>query len=347
MFNKSFIIKFENMDDKVSIIVPVYNGEKYLSNCLDSIINQTYRNFELFIINDGSTDKTFDIATRYKKLDRRINLINKVNEGVSVSRNIGISKSSGKYLCFVDADDFLEKNAIELLVNSMKKEKADLVIGSYNILRRKKVTKKNILIEDYMDKEKLINIIIENNILLATPWGKLFKTEIIKKNQIRFDEKMEIAEDTVFNLEYLDKISNISIISDVVYNYVLGGYASNLKYHKDINYSYYRLLGVYIKLSKDLNGVNLSKRKKMFLNLIIEHYCIFCSKNEAIKMICETFRLFYKISEINFKLHNVEIRNDNFDESQIVKLYNIYLSRHFVHILYRRIVRKLRLIIRF
>ena len=106
-----------NDNDKVSIIVPVYNAEKYLIRCVDSIINQTYKNLEIILINDGSIDNSLEIMKKYKVIDNRIIIIDKKNEGVSIARNVGIKSSSGKYICFVDSDDYIENNMIQILDN--------------------------------------------------------------------------------------------------------------------------------------------------------------------------------------------------------------------------------------
>ena len=123
------------MEELVSIILPIYNAEKYLERCLESIITQTYANIEIILINDGSTDNSINIIKEYAIKDSRIIIIDKENEGVSVARNIGILKARGKYICFVDADDYIEKSMIEKMKCCIDKENVDLVrINYYNIM---------------------------------------------------------------------------------------------------------------------------------------------------------------------------------------------------------------------
>ena len=114
---------------KVSIIVPIYNAEEYLPKCIDSLINQTYQNIEIILLNDGSTDNTQNIIASYK--DKRIIAINKKNTGIADTRNEGIKKSTGEYIMFVDSDDYLELNSIELLIKKLEKDKSDIVMFNY------------------------------------------------------------------------------------------------------------------------------------------------------------------------------------------------------------------------
>lgn len=115
----------------VSIVVPVYNGEKTIERCLASLHNQTYRNMEILVVDDGSTDHTYRILDKYKRLDRRFHIINKKNTGVSDSRNVGIELAAGRYLQFVDGDDWLTANAVECLVRAAEENRCDMVISDF------------------------------------------------------------------------------------------------------------------------------------------------------------------------------------------------------------------------
>ena len=116
------------MNDKISIIVPVYNVEKYLDECIQSIINQTHKNIEIILINDGSTDNSLSILRKYEGIDKRIIVINQENKGLSASRNIGIKKSTGKYISLIDADDIIHPRMIELLYKEIKNNNCDISI---------------------------------------------------------------------------------------------------------------------------------------------------------------------------------------------------------------------------
>lgn len=203
----------------VSVILPVFNSEVTIKRCIDSILTQKFKNFELVVINDGSTDSSRDIIENYLKEDDRIKLENIDNCGVSNARNIGINLSKGKYITFVDADDYLEDNYLEVLFNEIEKNDCELVICGY----RKILKTKNIVIKpkhtgiynnnDFID-------IFENlyaDILLNSPWNKIFF-----KNSINnyFDIDINLGEDLLFNIDYIKNIHKISVIEDILYNYV-------------------------------------------------------------------------------------------------------------------------------
>ena len=203
---------------KVSIIVPVYNGQDFINRCLNSLINQTYSNVEIIVINDGSTDNSLDLL---KKYNDKIILINKENSGVSDSRNLGLEKASGDYIMFCDIDDWYEKVTVE---------KAVCEIGNYDLLKYREtrvfsdgssIKRKENLAPMLYEKEE-IDIVIRR--LFDLSWAThiycfIYKTEIIKKNNIRFNSKIRYAEDANFILQYLLKVKNIKVIDEYLYNY--------------------------------------------------------------------------------------------------------------------------------
>ena len=181
------------MNDKISVILPCYNSEKYIEKCIESILNQTYQNIEIIIIDDGSTDHTLKILEKYKKENDKISIIKKKNTGVSDSRNIGIKEAKGKYIMFVDSDDFLELDAIEKLYLNIKKYKANIVRGRYKRIRLKEQ-----FIEDEISvyNGKGINEIIYNILNGNIPcyvWLLIINKEILLKYDIQFDKKLKIC----------------------------------------------------------------------------------------------------------------------------------------------------------
>lgn len=221
---------------QISIIVPVYNVEKYLPSCLDSILKQTYYNFELLLINDGSTDKSGIICDDYALLDKRIKIFHKQNSGVSNTRNLGIKNATGDWICFVDSDDILESNYLQVFVNLISKHKADCYITSYKVMPIKKM-RSIILEESCYDKTNLYNLIIKlrNNTLLGYPWNKLFRTDIIKKNNIHFDELITFHEDEIFVLQYFKHSESIYFSPKQTYNYNTKNIDSLSKKYIEIN----------------------------------------------------------------------------------------------------------------
>lgn len=187
---------------KVSIIVPVYNASKTVEECLFSIINQTYTNLEILIINDGSTDNSLDICKQLLEKDERIMLFDKKNEGVSKTRNYGISKTSGDYICFVDSDDFISDTYIHDFIKDIEKEKADFVSCTYAIISNKHKKK-----QKESDKLYIYEDISKFNLLFTKTygfsWNKMYESKIIKENSLFFNEEISMCEDLLFNYNYL------------------------------------------------------------------------------------------------------------------------------------------------
>ena len=210
---------------KISIIIPAYNCEKYLNRCLDSVLNQTYNEFEIILVNDGSTDKTSDICDEYKAIDNRIKVIHKENGGVSSARNIGISKSTGEYIMFLDSDDWIERDMVEKLYNNISKyDDIDMgMCGCYlefsskekQILQIKLKNKTYDSTEDYLKEFSYYR----DKGVFGYLWNKIFRSSIIKDNQLLF-KKYSIAEDLFFLYELLPYCNKIKVIEDSLYNYM-------------------------------------------------------------------------------------------------------------------------------
>lgn len=212
------------MTDLVSIIVPVYNAEMFLSDTITSLINQSYKNLEVLLIDDGSTDQSLALCKQYEQQDGRIKVFHKVNEGVSATRNYGIEKSSGKYLMFVDSDDYLESEAVETVVGLQAKYSVDLVIYGHKIVKEdQRVTYVNeFLFQYYTDEQEITTQVIPKLIideLLNHVWNKIYLARIIKENHIRFDEKLNLGEDLLFNFEYSREVHSLVLADDILYNY--------------------------------------------------------------------------------------------------------------------------------
>lgn len=208
---------------KISVIVPVYNSDKYLKRCIHSIKFQTFKDWELILINDGSTDKSGCICDFYAKQDKRIKVIHKSNSGVSSARNIGIEKSKGEYITFVDSDDWIESDFFEKIVKEMEKMNVPVLISGYlkdngNItINRFKGKYKEIIDINKAQKE----FFLCNKFSWAI-YAKFYKREILDK--IRFDSRFKIGEDMLFFWQVLNRVKKI-------------GYLPLYKYHYDISAS--------------------------------------------------------------------------------------------------------------
>jgi len=207
------------MDKKVSIIIPIYNTEKYLEECLESVINQTYQNLEIILINDGSKDNSLKICKEFQKKDNRIILIDKENSGVSNTRNVGIYASTGDYITFVDSDDIVEKDAIETMV---------WYITNYNT----DVVRTNFALNDFIgqipkkligktEKENMNNVLYYflNAQIPAFMCLFLIKKEVILDNNLQLNEELVMMEDTLFFVNLVRYIDSIYISDKKTYNY--------------------------------------------------------------------------------------------------------------------------------
>ncbi|MDQ0975373.1 glycosyltransferase involved in cell wall biosynthesis [Neobacillus niacini] len=173
------------MNQKVSVVVPIYKVERYLSKCVDSILNQTYRNLEVILVNDGSPDDCGNIAENYALLDNRVKVIHKENGGLSDARNYGMKYVTGEYTLFVDSDDWLDRSMIEELVKTSSKFQAEVVQSAFyyayndHLLFDSRVYKQNAS-PVVLDNKSLMYELVKNNIVKNFAWGKLYKTKIIK-----------------------------------------------------------------------------------------------------------------------------------------------------------------------
>ena len=199
----------------ISIIVPAYNAEKYIKTCLESLVNQTKKEIEIIVVNDGSTDKTEKIIKSFK--DDRIKYYSNTNHGIGYTRNFGIDKSNSDYIMFVDSDDYLRKDACEILYDKITNEYLDLVICDFYRVYDTKVE------EDRLISFKNTNLMDTPNLLSdinLSPWNKIYKSSLIKDNNIRFNEELKY-EDTPFVATALDKAKIIGKVDECLNYYVI------------------------------------------------------------------------------------------------------------------------------
>jgi glycosyltransferase involved in cell wall biosynthesis len=199
----------------LSVILPVYNSEKTLKKCLDSIIAQTFNNFELIIVNDESTDKSREISDEYARNDDRIKVILKENAGVSAARNDGIMPAKGEYIAFIDSDDYIYPQMYERMLNIINTYNTDFVCCGYLHKGKNYSLPDNIL--NGSQAEIIYNL--KNAQLFDYIWNKLYKKSIIKDNNVLFPSGYSFGEDFIFNLKYFSCINNGYCISDILYFY--------------------------------------------------------------------------------------------------------------------------------
>lgn len=200
---------------KVSIVIPVYNASKYLSKCLDSVINQSYRDIEIILVDDGSTDNSGKICDDYADNDKRIAVLHGKNSGVSTARNNGIKSSTGEYVTFVDSDDIIHPDYIKKLVNNLNDDV--LPVCQIENFYDEVIFLDNEKEKIKLDKSHFIELCKWT--LLNTPCCKLYNLDIIRKNKILFDAKLSLGEDLLFNFDYLNYIDKITIVNQKLYYY--------------------------------------------------------------------------------------------------------------------------------
>lgn len=258
------------MDDKlVSVIIPAYNAAVFIESTINSVLCQTYENFEIIVVNDGSVDNTLDIVTRIAEKDPRVKVFTQENGGVSAARNTALSKASGEYITCVDADDSLPKNGIETLVGLMRDD-VDFVVCSHNEIRFSSTP--HIEKPCEFTKQEINDNFRDFDRSVWWPWGKLLRRSIIEENNLRYDINITFGEDHVFNLLYAKHMKGKAVISDkVAYNYhfIRGGLCS--KYYPDMN----RVQKiVFYKIADYFGGLNKIPRK--YQELYAGNYMIGC-----------------------------------------------------------------------
>lgn len=231
--------------ERISVIIPAYNAEKYIERCLHSLLNQTYKNLEIIVVNDGSQDNTASIVEKVRNEDSRIILINKVNSGVSETRNVGLKYATGDYIGFSDADDYVEETMYEKLISSMKETNSDISMCSYNIYNQESNNqvlfpwKEHIKVFSGKEiTERLLPLYIaklknEQASIWGTVWRMLFNKKIICN--IKFEPKIKIAEDLLFIIDSFEKSNKVCAINECLYNYIVYQTSAIGRYKDDLN----------------------------------------------------------------------------------------------------------------
>ena len=209
----------------ISIIMPAYNAEKYIARAIDSVINQSYGNWELIIVDDGSTDATPGIADDYATRDERINAIHQANYGVSVARNAGLNIAHGEFIAFLDADDVLTPDSLKIRINLIAD--SDMALAGYVIENEsgEEISKMPECKSDSWNQyEAIKNTVVDGKLgYQGYPWNKLYKKSLIEEHSIRFEPEIAFNEDRLFAVSYLMHCNKVNLCSDSVYCYILNG----------------------------------------------------------------------------------------------------------------------------
>ena len=344
---------------KISVIIPVYNMEKYLKRCMDSIINQTFRELEIILVDDGSKDSSGKLCDEYKALDKRVKVIHKKNAGLGFARNSGIEIATGEYVSFVDSDDYVRTDMYEKLYGRIKKENADTCIFGFQRMIGDKTdyTRTGALKGTFSGKDVFDKVFL--NILGSEPsckedflivwqcsWLSLYSLDIIRKNKLLFpSERVFISEDILFNTDYYIKSNCVTILNEALYYYCLNETSLTRVYKEDrfeknvIMYNeHLRRLKNYLP---DERIFNIAKERVQRSFLLTARYCIMliseaCKYKDAkskISLICSNNELRKVLKEYPWKKNPFKYSSFNFflQQKQIRILYILAYVKNYLN----------------
>ena len=327
------------MEPKISIIIPVYNAEKYVAKCFDSILNNNYKNIEIIPVNDGSKDNSQVIIDEYKnKYPNLFKPIIEENQGIGMARNNGLKHATGEYIMFVDNDDFIDNNYIQTHVNAIKEKNYDVVISGYKRVSDNDIFFKVVLDERYR-WSKYISI---------APWGKLYKASFLFENDIKF-LKTPIGEDIYFNLQVNTLTENIKIIDYAGYNWYYNGVSvTNTVANKINKIDIVNLLDTHYGILKQKNSINEKNIDiiELYFILLIIQFLQWRSYNSTFKEISKTYDELFDWQNKHFpnykkckywKLSKGDRLKIRLIIATVMKLHKIYLGKVIIYI-YGRLI---------
>lgn len=282
------------MEKLISVIVPIYNGEKYIEECLESIINQTYKNLQIILIDDGSKDKSGKICDEYAKKDKRIEVIHKENAGVSAARNTGLDNARGEWITFIDADDSVEKDFCKNLMQNETNDVDCIMCGYSRLINDKKIEIESIGFSNkFEDSRKYLICSLNPQTGVGFSHMKIIRMSAI--GNIRFNDNLKVAEDALFNIQLSENIRKIIFVDEKLYNYRLNTNSTVKKYDDKYTEKYLKAMeecGRYIRI-KYSNDCEIIQNYYNFVAyhvlLIAVNYCYNpqnLNKRKTLKEIC-------------------------------------------------------------
>lgn len=274
---------------KVSVIVPVYNVEKYLERCINSLIHQTMEEIQIILVNDGSTDCSPTICDRFARKDSRILVIHKENEGQGIARNYGLKYALGEYVCFLDSDDYYELNTCETLYKHLKEKNADLCCFGYQIDDKEgNLVRRPLIREKIYQGEEIKNDFIlhyfgdlpeDDNLRGFSSCMSAFRLSVIKENRLEFpSERKVLSEDTIFSLEFCKCANIVTTLSQVFYHYCQNAESFSQGYRKD---KFEKTKVLYGILKKYTEEFKIEEKTKVRLAMLIWVNLMACLKQET------------------------------------------------------------------
>lgn len=295
------------MEELISVIVPVFNCINFIEKCIQSILGQTYKNIELILVDDGSTDGSEKICDNYARKDKRIKVIHKKNSGVSSSRNEGIKIAKGMWYSFVDADDYLDEDMYELLINLYSKTGAEIVQCGYRRIEKGKTNEQSNTGTEYIFyTDEAIKNLINGKLFGNALWNKIYRNNVILN--INFDENLKINEDVLFNFEVFSNAKKIAYIDVAKYNYNVHETSTCFVIEDEKKLKDVCTVSRYI-LNHLKNDINIGTARTRYVGMLILYFR-FCYKNrkEQKYLITEiTIEIFKQISYGDITSRNILI----------------------------------------
>ena len=320
---------------KVSLIIPVFNSENTLERCVISAISQSYKNLEIILINDGSTDSSLELCNRFAKKDKRIIVIDQNNKGVSFSRNMGIEVSTGDYIMFMDSDDYMEATMIEEMVSAIESTKADVVRCKVSVHNKKGVFDENLNGLHFLkNKQEVINSIkyfVSADVIIPSYVYAL----IIKKEKIvRFNQELSFMEDTLFYIDTLLNVDSVFFLDKALYHYMYNQ-ASITKNEKNVVRNINSMLNSTNVIKKTLRDYEILDERRMNNNifyLINTKLYLLCSRNSYRESI-EIIKNIFKNDDVIGVMRNIDKDNLSITKKIICFLYsnNLYFFMYFLY----------------
>lgn len=311
------------MNELVSIIIPIYNVEKYLKDCIDSVINQSYREIEIILVNDGSTDLSYEICLEYKKRDKRIKVINKPNGGLSTARNEGIERANGNYLVFIDSDDFVDNKMIETLMKAVKYYNAEIVCCNYdfvdensNYIKKHKIRVKTNL--EYT-REEAQDLLLYSDYFRCYAWNKIYKKELFEN--VRYPDG-KIYEDIYTTFRLFEKSKKIVFLKKSLYHYRVRINSITRNINKE---KLYDILDPIRKINR------ICDRKEVKIGILLYYRFFFDDLIKIKKWDDIVYCEFEKIAKKN--MGNI-LKNVNMDCIEKIRLILLLYSKNLYRILY-------------
>lgn len=322
------------MDDKISVIIPVYNGEYSVERCIRSILSSKYSNLEIILVDDGSTDRSGSLCDGFANADPRIIVFHLKNGGVSKARNFGISQAKGKYLTFIDCDDYVEDSYFMDLYNNIRLHKSDLAVGSIANIYGTDITyvfaDEAVVRLDSPDEQDRVHFLeLNSKFLLYGPVNKLYIADYIKESGITFPEDTSYGEDLLFNMQYLKSCNSLSYLRAPVYFYDHSNECSlSQKYRPNLFENGLRINMSLKDFFSNIGFWGVEEKKYIYRRIFDDAYnSIFDLWNSRCRL-----SLFDKIKRIREILNNPEVCQayDLADIKDYSKLYVLLMQNHMV-----------------